>query len=806
MQRKNTEEFDPLLSTVFFQLPSHTRSTLKLNFPLPADQKRIKDFFKEQGEQFYTGVKTLVNQLKSLADEQGIVDSESELALTIFLEKCQLKPDATEFYIQTVFPLFTQGVFQLAEIVDILKQDKIWSDSKKDIIRNLLHHMSACGPGVGTYIYDTRLALEEGLLSELMSFRRILAEQIAGKVVLQHNSDNVEIAEGSEVHYINALLNLHAKQLGIVEMEDVYAKDCPPTEQMKAEFLHSIMHQLTASYIIDSLMQKNKAMLEKAKPSAEFIQWLGQFGSDSKFSIELVAQADDDDVWHFKPNTEFYIQLAIFFRLMNSDLFDRSHVKKHKLASIPSHHICIPTRGNITLAYVEPEDKYKTPEPFILYYFNQLLRDAVSGDDMAAQLEKLCDDAQKDELKADVVTLFLAEWPNYAARHSPEEQQTLLLYFNRKFSSFYLQLIETLKTSHLSDNQKQSLALTADLKNKILHDKRLDCLLGYLELFPAENWLTIILEELQGMDLLSHRPVQRTIELLASCSRLNVGNVRLLLYLFSNQGDGSVVPVDYLDQLFNEFKQSNLDEYLIDSLSAAESRASHLAKAIYLVKDAGLINEKIMQFLNNHPANADYLAEILILYHGGIKIEIDDELLDFLAQHEVLASKFVECIHDESLLNWVTFFMDGDLLNKDRLMVLFLKSRFIHGMISALSTLYILDADLVSENFDVLLSRIEKPNQANFIKFVAQYCKEKEMRFEPDWINLILSHKAEYPLAMNNELLASYADTLGMTTLVESLRSPVAAHLGRFGQFAAPVVAEDDAHPIAPQQPGFDND
>lgn len=771
MRRNNP--FDKLLAKAFFKPPKKAPQ-VQLDFPVPERKETLQEFFTHQGKQYREGVAGLATQLKSLAEKQKILDGSAESALALFLEKIDLKPGASPFHINKVFPLFTQGVNHLAEIIAILSRKQEWSETEKDLIKNLMHHMNKCEDEVYTTIYDTWLALSPDLQNRLMSIRRTLATKVAQEVVVRQDEQYggpMEIAFGSDTHYRDALLNEHHKLLGVELVEDELSKLYMPTPKMKQLFKSFVFAGLDAEYVIDSLMQRDREIFAIKKPDAGFFEWLTRFGSDAHFSADQLATLDEENNYQFKPRINYYLRHAIFMRLANSGYFDASQMIKHD-ASIPGAVVYMPPADNIRLANLTFTQTDLTAEPLVLFYLQRFYAEAQAGGNETDALESLCDTDQRQELTDEVARLISADWPELIKKLSADEQLKLLMYFNKKFPTHYLSLMEMLNISNLSGEAKQALVSQFELRDKVSHANNLSKLLAYLDLFPPDRWLPMLTDELQDMDLLGHRPVTKVVTTLALAERLSINNIRQILSLFTGQkedGDFSIASLTSLLGMFSTDRDRELCQYLIDRLLAAGKDAWKLAKAIWILNDAGMLNDETMAFIEKHAVEADSLAAMLIIFHKKFAVDVDSSLFLFLANYTGKAEKFLEYRDDPGTKEWFYFLLNVQLLDFKRVKRLFKRAQNIKEAIAALAGLYQLNPHLCAESADLLIKHAGHLDMLNIIRRIVDHCHSRKINFNKAWLEAIVQHEDEFPPYVDDATLAYYAAMCGMTELLESM-------------------------------------
>ena len=199
-------------------------------------------------------------------------------------------------------------------------------------------------------------------------------------------------------------------------------------------------------------------------------------------------------------------------------------------------------------------------------------------------------------------------------------------------------------------------------------------------------------------------------------------------------------------QIFAPDNPDNIAERLsglLNTLLAAQSNASRLAEGIFLLYDAStngyaLLNSDTLHFLKNHLASADQLADLLIIFHLGLGIEISAELLSFLTDHlEELKLFFQLCADDSYLHDWVIYITKMKWIEVNSFKRLLEHPYQLTAFIRAISNLDQLDSALCG-NTNLIIQNIETPIIFSWIDTLVQRYKEREMKLTDSGATLLL--------------------------------------------------------------------
>jgi hypothetical protein len=781
--------FDPLLTEALFALPIKPEER-----PEELDtQVKFFRFYSANG--FFPpkfAIENLVRELAQIANEQGIFDKEAALALEIFLSKFNYAKNTLRFN-EIAFPLFTQGVTQLSEIVAIVKKDATWSDSRKTLIQHLLHRMGQCPDGVTTHISDARLALDADLRSVMMLCRRGFAANAAANILIRHDirselGGTLEVPDDTEIHYITALINLHHKNLGLLFDPDNLSIRCTPTEEMEQEFIAMVSEQLDAQYIVERILDDEpeylSALLATSPLNIEAIdtfgRWLTRFGTyvaRGGLPSEL-ARLDEEDNFQLQPHLRFYVMHAVFNRLVKSGLLDPTHMNESRVESLPGARFFIPTRRNIRLAYVEHDDAKVGNMPFVLHYHQAVLQEAIDGVDRTTALDDLLQPEQRRDLQNEVVDLIRQDWPAYVATHSAKEVAAFLKYVSKKFPDQLIVLLKLMRDVY-EETQRDALIERLNLKERVLLANDVKVLFAYLALFPRASWPALTRDEFQEMEILQEPFLPRAIELFVRFSHLLPSHylshpARLHAFImtahelsesfpaFSHDSrivDLFVTPTDHEARILSEYIVkifSHLDNELFDvfgpapkaqgvvnALCAAKTHAARLAKGIYTLYDSSeevkLLNQTTLRFLESHTTIADHLGSLLVVFGIGFEAEIDESLLTYLEKHLTeIELFFLICSKDPSLYEWLLFAIRSKIINVESFKRLLERPELLNEVIDTIDALHQCDPALSEANGDFLVSHAGAGRLLVSIREMVNRFKSREIALADSGLDLFL--------------------------------------------------------------------
>ena len=774
MRLRGLFSFDPLFSDDFFKLPVPPTER-------PEDiDVQVKFFRYYSQHEFFApkfAVVKLVRALEALAKNHEILDAKANTSLEIFLDKFNYDKNSLKFN-ETALPLFTQGLTQLAEIIAIISSEETWSNSRKTLIQHLIHNMNECPPGVLTHIVDTRLALAADLASQLMRHRRRLAEDMATRTLIKHDirtglGGDLEVPDDTDVHYINGMVNLNHEDLSVPAVADEFAKYCGPTEAMSKDFTELVSTSLHAEYILQSFLEEEPEILAELAASTplamqaidKFSQWLLKFGTyeaKGKLVGEIATLADDNK-YYLNPHANYYVLHALFNRLANSQYFDSSKMQKCVMASLPDAIIFLPPVGNIMLAYIEYNDPAVDNLPLVLYYYQTTLQEALDGKDRTTLLKTFLKPEQLAALQAETILLIHKDWPQFVAHHTAQEIETFLHYVSNKFPLIsLLQLIKLYKAN--DDKVRQELIERLDLKTRVATANDINVLFAYLDLFPRADWHQITTTEFASLPLLQTPFILRVIETFTVSPELSLADylsnpARLHAFIETadalNENFPSLVLHDDFLKLF--IKQKNrqtelLSEYLIKIyshlenpifaifgeqkafgvlavLSATNEHAAHLAKGIFTLYDASesdsiLLNQTTLAFLQRHPALADSLANLLVIFQTGFSEEINETLLSYIENHLTeIELFFVIAKHDPSLYQWLLYFVNQQMFDVESMKRMLERPELTTATIDTLDALFQLDPEICRANGNFVVSNAREPGFLPSLRSIRERCK-----------------------------------------------------------------------------------
>jgi len=450
MQRTDFN-FDTLLTEQFFAKPTKTVEEIKPDFDLPTDQDTVVNFFEKNGEQYRAGVAKLVARLEKIGKDQGIlkipknleeyddsdvpddlvsVEERAWYGLQRLIKQCDVRVGLSEVVINDKYALLTEGMENLTNILSVIESEQHWSDSRKTLIQNMMCDLSVCEPEQNKILRIVRLKLKIDLPNLFMSYRLACADKMAGIVINSHDEEfggEMEIAHGTRPHYANSMINTYLEMLGLDKIPDGYndTGQYIATDEMKKEFINLVSENLTASDIVDKILEENQEFLHSLKSHEvdKLISWLNNYGEDKEGVVDLIGYVDENYNYQIKPNIDYFLKHAIFRRLAKSDYFDVNELlppfTHDRLPGVIFH---LPRKSSINLAYVEPKAKDQSNIPFVLYYLDQFMEDVRRGEGNSVDLDQFCGSRLREQLQSEVKILLIRAWP-----YEPKEYFSELL-------------------------------------------------------------------------------------------------------------------------------------------------------------------------------------------------------------------------------------------------------------------------------------------------------------------------------------------------------------------------------------------
>src|SRR5690606_20728040 len=104
-----------------------------------------------------------------------------------------------------------------------LRTSPLSTAHKKMVLCSLFSNLYKCGPGVLNPIADAYLLLHVDHASRFQFLRKELAAQAALLAIREHALPTLESMPGSEIHWVNYLLDQYCQELGIPPSLDSHA-------------------------------------------------------------------------------------------------------------------------------------------------------------------------------------------------------------------------------------------------------------------------------------------------------------------------------------------------------------------------------------------------------------------------------------------------------------------------------------------------------------------------------------------------------------------------------------------------------
>ncbi|MEO8401979.1 MAG: hypothetical protein ABI597_09345 [Gammaproteobacteria bacterium] len=405
-------ELDKRFNPAFFvsQQEEKTISEEKLSFPIPVpkdqtkkreEKEELRDLQKflasSDGKKYKWGMRKILDDITIWALKNELFDAKEELDhfYHIFFE---ISPGGA-----INLPLLQQSPRLLSELLTRLQDAKIPVIKKKEVMGNLLPLLSRCGPGVLTYIGDACISLSSDKLTEV---RRDMAVQtVLGQLIRIKKEFPGEIAEGMEVHYVNAVLIHYTKQLGLPAIEDGYIGHCNKdiVDLLIEAFPAAIRKNLTVEAIFDYILAKYDLTRLKTSPDFDILeQALNEYGRDSEYSLTQVCVPGAG--YQAKDTAEYAILFSLMQRLANKIDFHHD-IETNKLN--PAN-IVWSKNSHIRFSYVivMSADNERQTKSLIAYFADMMLGEESERTQFVKSFLPHLNDKQKAELSEELLKLF----------------------------------------------------------------------------------------------------------------------------------------------------------------------------------------------------------------------------------------------------------------------------------------------------------------------------------------------------------------------------------------------------------------
>ncbi len=373
---------------------------LECGFVLPKEKAKLDTFLTGySGKEFYANVKKLAEKLKQWVATTWAAEEDIQVDIPIDKINTRLQTVNAVTFLQTCidsfitqfnnftgtapFPLYHEGIPLLAKITHLVQSKNTPIDTKKNIMRTLIHDMAVCAPGIHTNITNAYLQLTENIPIKLMGARRIIATQVCLELIrdLRQKNEFHDFDIRMETHYVNSELNHFASPLMIEKIVDEYATTVPATAEEAAArwanenvrlplfkiaeaFPAAIKKSLTPDRLIDLLLQQS-----------EIIQTIQSWPNYSPDKIDLIKNKLEaygpeplefmtDSIWYwdeeannqlgdFKQRStvelEYNFRLMLLHRLANSGYLNLDSKQEKKIGSITCFDF---PNASIKLSYV----------------------------------------------------------------------------------------------------------------------------------------------------------------------------------------------------------------------------------------------------------------------------------------------------------------------------------------------------------------------------------------------------------------------------------------------------------------------
>lgn len=478
-----------------------------------------------------SGIKKLIADLMSWVQQQHIQDIHTNAYLEVFLNKFE-KYDKNKCN----HSLFHDGAINFAKILFLIKQNKIPLDYRKNVIKNLLPGLAVCEPGININITNAYLKLLFDLPSRLLAIRREIASQCALQVISENNQpilakynynshlamqDERYILPGNEIHWENALLNLHTTELGLNSIDDAFAVQ-HLSDDIINSFRNSVNLNLTLEAVVDYIIQDSGFLTEflqkNPQDHAEFIvtdddnknkvdnknkiraedidnfkDWINLYGRDDDFSVLALIYDDEKDKYRWIDGVKYYISFSIYKRLFNEGYCNGCSAENTNGSVYLFGKI-----NNLSLAHIIFDSKTL---PFVPYFLT-LLRTHQDHLVLDNLFDKLSTNMQI-ELRAGLIHSINYEWLEMTDSEN-------IIVINKWIENLYVVLTKyNALRAHVVNTKINPNELIIDLLAMVAREKRFKLkndlcidinadhiisysqLTQYLKIFKPEKWLEL---------------------------------------------------------------------------------------------------------------------------------------------------------------------------------------------------------------------------------------------------------------------------------------------------------------------------
>lgn len=306
------EHNNPLLGKNFFNIPEKVGTDTPLEFILPSTNncEYLTRFLSEpEGVAFKNGIRKVLDEFHHLMVKQGLINKTLSNPTENLKERLLTWAGDNKQQNDYLFPLFTQGIQFLKNIINYCEQHTPLSQAQNHSLTSLALGIQVCGPGSYTNICDTHLSLLSSNLDEkLMAKRKLIAEEVATRELEKLGASRV----GWEIHYVNTILDFNAKEIGIQTINDPYSTEDDSVEiaskavDFEKKFYSEINVKKIINYLSDSVnldnelliileLIKNDKVNQLSDHLASSLATIGIPNSQSLFSLFFNTIVDEDD-------------------------------------------------------------------------------------------------------------------------------------------------------------------------------------------------------------------------------------------------------------------------------------------------------------------------------------------------------------------------------------------------------------------------------------------------------------------------------------------------------------------------------
>ncbi|MFZ2316141.1 MAG: hypothetical protein WAW86_10860 [Gammaproteobacteria bacterium] len=302
----------------------------------------------------------MIDKLCAWGEKYQLVNIQIENNILEFREKFKkTKPCPADY-----FPLYSTGVKELAQINELLENGPASLVIKKYALKNLLLNLDKCGPGALNPILNTCLLLRTDLDSQFMIARKELAETIAIDAIRSHQPFILEQMPGSEIHWVNWLLNLYHTDLSLLPIADSHATDAAFGDlsvDIKKTFEEQIAKTLSVSWLAERMIDQSECWqyLAQLDPNTlqpddttNFKSWLDSYWPQPNFHLSDLIEETEDGMQCWHPGRTSILKHQIIRRLMLAGYVKNCGKRYSWEEGSETIMLCLPYQNSLDLAYV----------------------------------------------------------------------------------------------------------------------------------------------------------------------------------------------------------------------------------------------------------------------------------------------------------------------------------------------------------------------------------------------------------------------------------------------------------------------